>query len=127
MWRFFNMAREVAISRKDKRSFLIGCVAVRNDGALVRSRNSPVVMGNVEHTSYPRAHAEFKISKKLDVGAIVFVCRIRELDGKYKLARPCPSCQMILRNCGVKTVYYTINDVEYGVLDLDKMIDKVRS
>jgi hypothetical protein len=65
----------------------------------------------------PAAHAEARVVKKTDVGATVFVSRVRK-DGSFGLAKPCPSCVSILQARGVEKCYYTIDDMEFGVLTL---------
>ena len=113
------MARKAARPQNDIRGFYIGAVGIRKDGAIVKSRNGPVIMDeSVGKSSYPAAHAEYRLCRKLDKGAVVFVCRIRRGDGSFALARPCIDCQRRLTSKGVKKVYYTISDTEYGVMYL---------
>lgn len=120
IWRFFAIARRVAIAHDDIRDFYLGAVGIRNDGAIVKASNGPVVMIDSDRkSSYPAAHAEFRLSRKLDKGSIVFVCRIKKGNKSFGLARPCKDCQRKLAAKGVKKVYYTINDHEYGVLFLN--------
>lgn len=104
------MAALTATKREDERSFLLGAVGIRHDGVLVKSVNAssfhPVRTG----------HAESRLCKKLDVGSIVYVVRVKLQDGSLALARPCKSCQKILRSTGVSKVYYSISNSEYGVM-----------
>jgi len=119
----FLKAKEVATSKKDRRSFYLGAVGIRNDGAIVSATNGPAVMiddNKGRKKSFPQAHAEYRLARKLDVGAVVFVCRVKRGSKKIGLARPCGDCQRILRAVGVKKVYYTINSYEYGVLYLNE-------
>lgn len=44
-------------------------------------------------------------------GSILYVARVRRVDGKPAIARPCPKCQRIIERSGVREVYYTD---EYG-------------
>jgi deoxycytidylate deaminase len=123
MWYYFDLARKVALSRKDSRDFLIGSVGIRSDGVLVKACNGPVIIfDDTKKTSYPAAHAEYRLARKLDKGSVVFVCRVKRLDHSFGMARPCRDCQRTLASKGVKKVYYTINDVEFGVLYLDKRL-----
>jgi len=112
------MARLVATSKKDRRSFLLGAVGIRNDGVIVASPNGPA---RIEETDtnrgyFPEAHAEFRISKKLDVGAIVYVIRIRRGNRKACLAKPCETCLNRLKARGVKKVYYSITENSKGIV-----------
>lgn len=110
VFNYFQMAALTAIKREDERSFLLGAVGIRYDGALVKSVNAssfhPVRTG----------HAEARLCKKLDVGSIVYVVRVKLLDGSLATARPCKSCQKILRSTGVSKVYYSISEFEYGIM-----------
>lgn len=104
------MAALTATKRDDERSFLLGAVGIRYDGVLVKSVNAssfhPVRTG----------HAEARLCKKLDVGSVVYVVRVKLLDGSLAIARPCKACQKILRSTGVSKVYYSISNSEYGVM-----------
>ena len=111
----FHVAAKIAMSRKDKRNYCIGAVDIRRDGTIVKSRNS-----SSSNTRNPKVHAEYKLSKKLDKYSIVYVVRIRPGDKSFALAKPCLDCERILRSKKVKTVYYSINNHEYGVLNLLK-------
>src|ERR1700743_1136241 len=112
VWGYFDLAGKAAVSKDDNRGFLLGAVHIRNDGALVSAVNS------VCQEPDRRAHSEYRISKKIDRGSIVYVARIRLLNGEYALSRPCHSCQKVLKSKKVKRVYYTISNNEYGVMDL---------
>lgn len=65
----------------------------------------------------PTAHAEARLAKKLDVGSVVYVARVRCDNGKLAMSKPCPHCERILKNRGVKRVTYTIGENEFGVLE----------
>ncbi len=86
-----------------RRTFYLGAVAQRNDGAWVKARNEKVV--NV----FPRAHAESRLSRKLTPGCTVYVARITN-DGLVAMAKPCKRCEDRLRHVGVKRVVFTTND-----------------
>ncbi len=109
MKRFFRRAKKAAARGKDCRSYRLGAVGVRRDGTIVTSKNIP--------NRYPehQAHAEARLTKKLDRGSVVYVVRI---DRKNNLttARPCKACQRLMRGRGVFRCYYSISEHEYGVL-----------
>lgn len=120
--RFFEIAANIAVLRKDRRSFYIGAVGVRKDGVYVAASNMAVSMPDTTNSKgfFAKAHAEFRVSRKLDFGAEVYVVRIRKGDGKICNARPCKTCRNFLRKRGVKKVYYSIDEhsgkIEYGTL-----------
>lgn len=115
---YFNIAAKLTIAKKDERSFLIGSIARRSDGALVSAINSA--------SEYPNRllHSEYKISKKCDVGSVIYVCRVRLLDGTFGTARPCQPCRKCLISRGVSKVYYTISQNEFGTINLKTMTER---
>lgn len=104
------MAVEAALAKDDQRSFFIGAIGIRKDGAIVRAANSPTSVPN------RKIHAEYKLSKKIDCGATVFVARIKFDTNEYGLAKPCFPCLKVLTHSRVKKIYYTISKNEYGVI-----------
>ena len=83
-----------------KRHYSLGAIGIRSDGVVVTARNSAVP----ERT--PQAHAEARLAKKLTPNSVVFVCRTTK-NGENAMAKPCESCQRILKSVGVKKVYYS--------------------
>ena len=108
MKRFFRLAKQLAI-KDDCRQYRFGAVGIRRGGVIVVSRNIP--------TRYPepRAHAESRVARKLSKNSVIYVVRI---DRKNNLttARPCKSCQKIMKSKGIKKCYYSISNTEFGVL-----------
>lgn len=114
----FKLAADRATSKSDVRTFSLGAVGIRADGACVSSCNSPSTARN------RKAHAEYKALKKCDFGATLFVARVKS-DGSYGMSRPCPNCSKVIITKGVKKVYYTINEKQYGVWTPSTDSDKV--
>jgi tRNA(Arg) A34 adenosine deaminase TadA len=112
IFNFFEIAGRIASKKDDRRSFLLGSVGIRSDGKMVSAINSPTELPN------RMAHSEFRLSKKLDYGATVYVVRVKLCDGKFGLAKPCESCFRALKSKKVNKIYYTISHNEYGVIDL---------
>lgn len=95
-----------------KRNFMLGCIGVRSDGAVVASCNGSAT------SPEPTAHAEARTIRKLDRGAVVYVARIRRDNGLPAMAKPCSVCESKLRAKGVRKVYYTISENEWGTIDM---------
>lgn len=111
MIRYLNQAIKEANNDTDPtRAYRFAVIGIRSDGAIVRSRNLSTKVP--EH----RAHAESRIVRKLDVGAIIYIARILK-NGSAAMARPCIKCENVLRAHGIKKAYYTIAHKEYGVLE----------
>lgn len=108
---YLKIAGKIA-AKGQKRSFSLGAVARRKDGVIVQSFNGP--------TRFPEkgAHAEQRLSKKVDVGSVVYVARILQSDGSFAMAKPCDSCMRALISRGVKRVYWTVAPNEFGWADL---------
>ena len=107
---FFNAAKRVAFNGDSKRKFKLGAIGIRQDGAIVSACNLP------DRAPSPHAHAEARVLKKLGRGGTIYVVRILS-DGSFANARPCKTCQMLMRSHNVVKCYYSINDCEYGVLE----------
>lgn len=109
IWNYFQMAGRMALSKQDRRTYLLGAIGVRNDGCMVSSMNGPSPVPTRE------VHAEYKLCRKLDHDAVVYIARVRVGDGAFVNAKPCASCRKMLRSRRVKKVYYTISNTEYGI------------
>jgi hypothetical protein len=109
IFNYFEIAARTALSKEDCRSFLLGAVGVRFDGTMVKALNSAV--------EFPdrRVHAEFRVARKLDYGATVYVARVRFDNFEFGMARPCAHCRRVLLSKRVEKVYYTVNRYQYGV------------
>lgn len=106
----FNIAAKIAMSKTNRRHFILGSLAIRNDGAIVTAYNSPT-MQPMRHT-----HSEFRLSRKLDYGATVYVVRVNHKTLNFCMAKPCGACMKALLSKRVKKIYYTISNEEYGVI-----------
>ena len=109
--KYFQMAKKVAIKRSDKRKYRLAALGIRKDGTIVTSTNLPC------RQPEKKAHAEARLARKLDQGAEVYVVRVLRC-GSLANARPCKDCQATLWRHGVKRVYYSISNMEYGVMTL---------
>ena len=62
-------------------------------------------------------HAEISAivnAKNNDVDTIV----VAHYTNKVKNAKPCPSCMLAIKDAGIKNVYYTIADNEFGYIEV---------
>lgn len=107
--KFFNIAREKAMTGDTIRKYRLGAVGIRSDGVIVTSRNIST------RVPEPEAHAERRLVRKLDTGSIVYVVRALS-NGSLTMARPCVRCRKAMQARGVKRCYYSVSDNEYGVI-----------
>ena len=98
--KFLAIAAKIAGIKKDSRCYRLGAVAIRSDDVMVCSYNSAPKQPTPTH------HAEAKIARKLDRGAIVYLARVLAT-GEWANSTPCLNCQRILKNAYVKRVYFT--------------------
>lgn len=103
----------------DKRSFFLGAIGIRNDGAVVCSKNGACEFSTSikEYQLQPNAHAEGRVLRKLGKNGIIFVARVSKRDGSLAMSRPCSMCRTRLKGFKVKKVYYTIDSLHYGIWD----------
>ncbi len=115
IFQYLEIAGKIGKKRDDKRQYWIGAVGERSDGTLVFSSNGP--------TPQPDrcAHAEYKVSRKLDYNAVVYVARVLR-NGDFAMAKPCNNCLKAMKSKHVRRVYYTIGPGEYGWIDLANVI-----
>lgn len=111
--RLLEIATGIALWRAETRdiSFKHGAAAIRTDGKIVVSYN--------EKAQAPtwKVHAEARICRKIDVGAVVAVVRVGE-GGLWMPSRPCKNCAKCMKRKGVSKVLYSITNGEYGVIIL---------
>ena len=112
VWKMLRIAKKIALREKDiKRRALHGAVAIRYDGVLIGS-------SNIANTGKCQlAHAESRVLKKAGQNSIIYVVRVTR-DRQLRLSRPCSGCLSEMINRKVKKVYYSINNNEYGVINL---------
>lgn len=112
---YLKIAAQIARQGANDRSFFLGCVGIRgSDQKIVVSFNGK---SKIPERS---AHAEFKCSRKLTPGSVIYVARIYK-NGDLAIAKPCRSCIQALKNKGVTKVYFSINNFEFGQIGLEKI------
>ncbi len=95
-----DAAKLAAETKHNEKHFLLGCIAERQDGVLVKSTNAEV------RTPEASGHAEARSLRKAGFGATLWVARVLR-DGSWAMAKPCKNCKALIKNKGVKKVYYT--------------------
>jgi cytidine deaminase len=112
MNKYFKLAHLHAL--KDISSFkryYFGAIGIRNDGRIVHSTN----LRNPDATI--NCHAETRLCSKLDKDSEVYVLRTNRNGSRILLARPCNGCQNKMKATGVKKVYYSISNNEFGQIE----------
>lgn len=107
-----SQAARLGSKRKDERSFWVGALGLRADGTFVASYNGAA------RDKCPHIHAETRLCSKLDVGATVWVARAAR-NGDLAMAKPCPNCERVMRNKGVRRVVYSTGPASFEVMQLN--------
>ena len=109
--RYFRLAKAMAEKGDTdiRRQYRLGAVGIRSDGTIVTASNIP------SRKPHAQAHAEARLVRKLNHGSEVFVVRILR-NNTLSSACPCARCQKAMRLRGIRRVYYSISDDEYGVI-----------
>jgi tRNA(Arg) A34 adenosine deaminase TadA len=132
MLKLLKLAAEYSLPNDNgMRTFIVGAVGIRQDGKLVHSKNEAVFDTHsrdkkgffYQYKRFPEAHAESRLVKKIDFGATIYVARVIRSTGVLAMARPCETCQAILKAFKVDKVYYTISDNEWGCWSVKKSTD----
>jgi len=114
-----EMAAGVALptNPNDMRRFWLGCVGIRNDGATVSSKNGATQFSShiENYQLLPHSHAEGRILRKIGKGGTLYVARVSRKDRSLKLAAPCGMCSVLIRSAKVERVFYSIDDISYGL------------
>lgn len=121
MNRFLEMAKRFALAHdyKDNLEYELCAIVVRGGKAIsvgFNKRNNSGLMRHYAIRDHQTIHAEvdaiLQIRKKIDLtGCKIFVCRVRK-NGEVGLARPCGTCQAVLKAYGIKVMHYTTNSGE---------------
>jgi len=94
--------------------------AVLFNGPRLISLGYNVHKSHPENTCFTR-HAEFNSLKRTKTrtnNLVMYVARLTRTD-KISLARPCPACQIKIREAGIREVYYTTHSGELEKLTFD--------
>lgn len=118
----FRVARSV--SQLSDHRVRVGAVVVKQHRIISSGCNSStrtdIIQAKLDGKRYGcdcagKLHAESAalipfIKRKMDLsGAVIYVYRERR-DGTIANARPCPSCMSLIKQAGIKKIYYTTND-----------------
>lgn len=130
MLSLLHQAAEIALPSipNDMRTYWIGCVGVRKDGTIVSAKNGAVEFHQTIalHQLLPNSHAEGRVLRKLGYGGDLYVARMGRSKKELKCAQPCCMCQNRIMSQGVRRVYYSINNKQYGIWDVKKDHHEVR-
>lgn len=106
--KYLELAAQVSRLKDDDRTYYHGAVGIRKDGVLVAAQNG------CPREPDPRHHCEYRLSRKLGHGGVVFLVRTLA-NGSWCNSRPCEHCQNRLIHMGTERVYFTDDGGTYGL------------
>lgn len=123
------LAAKIALPKdpNDARNFWLGCVGLRDDGALVSAQNGSSQFSHSvkQYQLQPNCHAEGRVLRKLGKYGTMFVSRVAKKDGALAMAQPCIMCQVRISAMKIRKVYFTINPTQYGIWSVNKDVYKI--
>jgi tRNA(Arg) A34 adenosine deaminase TadA len=128
MIEMIRLAAVVAMpaDKMDRRNFYLGCIGIRRDGVLVSAKNGATEYFDTVpyYNLIPNSHAEGRCLRKLGKGGTLYVARVLKGNGSLGLSAPCGMCAIRIASYKVKKVFYSINDFQYGVWDVERDIHR---
>lgn len=108
------------LAHKSQHKHKLGAVLFKNNKILSVGFNQLKTHPKSTHP-YKTIHAEMQAIFSCPVrslnGASLYVCRVSS--SGIAMAKPCEHCEQLIRSTGIKQVYYTINNLSYGVTSYD--------
>jgi tRNA(Arg) A34 adenosine deaminase TadA len=114
MKKYFALAKYYALKDKTWKRYIFGAIGIRNDGCIVHSTN---IRNPIQELN---CHAETRLCRKLDKGSEIYLIRTNKNGSRMLLARPCKGCESVMKATGVKRVYYSISDNEFGQINFEE-------
>lgn len=105
--RMFQLAKQMSL--KSTGIHRLGCVIAKKNKVISRGFNTCYKTHPATPHPSQTLHAEIRAVLQAPTnlkGAVAYVYREHK-NGDAANARPCETCQQVLRNLGIKTVYYT--------------------
>lgn len=119
---FFRIAKSMS-ELSDHPRHKIGCVVVNKHHVISIGCNSSIktnpLQAKLDKHRYGcdcpgRPHAELSalyplIKANVDLtNASIFIYR-QTKDGRFACAKPCPSCEWLIKQCKIRNIFYTVN------------------
>lgn len=118
--KFFDLAKKLS-KKSQHHSYKMGCVIVNKNKVVSLGINKIKTHTKSPHR-FKMLHAEIDAVLGIDQeelkGCTAYVYRGTK-DGKPAMSKPCPACQTILKEAGIKQVYYTVdNETGFDYINL---------
>lgn len=122
IWNTFEKARKIAL--KSNYKYKLGAILIKGGKIINAKYNSSKTHKWATHLyKYGSRHAELSTLINLNYdqtcNSIIFVARTTKTK-HFALSRPCSMCINAAKKMGVKKIYYTINDYEFGTICVNK-------
>lgn len=124
--RAWRAARKAALQSKG--SFRLGAALYQGNKVIKTGVNCqgsgkshPIIAKWVDREGYKSLHAELHalvgVHPSRVRGCDLYVFRVRR-DGSQGSSRPCKNCQIELASRGIRRIYYTEDDIGFGIVKL---------
>lgn len=118
-------AIEVALTSEGQ--FRLGSVLARGRRIISTgtniSKSHPVQSHYAKKSGQPRRihlHSEIRtLLRSKKSGDVIYVARVSKSGHSLRKAEPCEMCKLALKDMGVKTVFYSIDNHNWGRLNLN--------
>lgn len=125
--RFFNIAREIAKQSDCLNKRRVGCIAVYKNSIISSACNTekthPLQKSYNQYRHFevgndytlPKLHAEIHCLSSIlnsDIRwdkVVLYIYRVCK-DREHGLARPCSACMNLIKDLGIRHIYYTTDD-----------------
>lgn len=125
--RFLKLATNIALQSPAK-NYKIGCVVTYKSNIISYAWNEPkkshpLMASYAKRAGYPKIiylHAEISALLKCgeNLGDTIYVVRITK-SGKLSMAKPCPVCELAIKEFGIKRVYFSNPNGEIEMFNID--------
>lgn len=128
--RYFELAANVA-AQGNFYNYKHGAVLVKG-GSVINTAHNECVHSKLadrfkKHDGWGTRHAELNvclgIDRKVTNDSDIYVVRISK-QGEPRNSKPCAMCMDTMKFVGVRRVYYSISETQYGVINLRN--DRIR-
>lgn len=122
IWSTFEIARKIAL--KSDYKYKLGAILMKGGKIINAKCNSAKTHKWATRLyKYGSRHAELNTLINLNYeqtcNSIMYVVRTNKTN-HFALSRPCSMCLNASKKMGIKKIYYTINNYEFGTIYLNK-------
>lgn len=110
-----RLAKKIALANDLDPKWMLGAVVSKGGSVLAIGTNKPKNDPRFNDYEHCSVHAEMDALSRVSdpKGSIIYIARVKK-GGGFGLAKPCPRCQVTLKEKGIKKAIYTIDNHSFG-------------